>query len=125
MLRMTSTVNVPNPNVRILVNAEIRTIDRLVNRRSDFERSVRFRSFERSDFGVYSIKYSHLSEYRAFERPCSAFGHKFVSEIRTNRSDFGRFRSFELYLNRIESLCLKSERVRISDVYCTVVSNSD
>ena len=52
---------------------------------------------------------------------CSAFGfgRKKVSEIRTKRSDFGHFRSLELYLNRTESLCLKSERVQTSDVYCS------
>ena len=31
-----------------------------VYRRSDFGRSVRFMSFERSDFGVYSIKYTSI-----------------------------------------------------------------
>ena len=34
------------------------------------------------------------------------------------RSDFGRFRSFELYLNRTIGRCLKSECVWISDVDC-------
>ena len=36
-----STVNIRKPNVQISDEAEIRTIDRSVYRRSDFERSVR------------------------------------------------------------------------------------
>ena len=49
---------------------------------------------------------------------CSDFEQKFLSEIRTFsfgfQTDFIPNRNW----NRTDSLCLKSERVRISDVYC-------
>ena len=48
----------------------------------------------------------------------SDFRHKFVSEIRTFCLDFRQFCLFEQIYNRTEGDCLKSERVRISDVYC-------
>ena len=48
------------------------------------------------------------------------FSSKKVSEIRTICSDFRQFSKSEQIYNRTEVSCLKSERVRISDVYCTV-----
>ena len=43
-----------------------------------------------------------------------------MSEIQTNRSDFRHFSLFEAILNRTDTLCPKSEHVRISDVDYTV-----
>ena len=69
-------------------------------------------------FQTLYIKIPKMSEIRTFERHCSDFRHKFVSEIRTNLFGFQTDLEPNRNCNRTDSLCLKSKRVRISDVYC-------
>ena len=112
------TVNVRNPNVRYSDNAEIRTKTCSVNRRSDFEHSVlscivrtgysyRLQSIDRNPnvrTATFGFRTPELAQKRLkSEQICS---------------DFRRYTLFELYLNRTMDACLKSERVRILDVYC-------
>ena len=52
---------------------------------------------------------------------CSVFEQKFLSENRTKLFGFQTFYLFEVNWNRTMDACLKSESVRISDVYCKSV----
>ena len=57
-----------------------------------------FGSFKRSDFGVIgqlTYKLGQLTEIRTFERQCSDFEQKFLSEIRTNLFGFQTLHLFE------------------------------
>ena len=56
--------------LRVQSTSEIRTIDRLVNRHSDFERSVRLNG---RILAFYSINTGQLTEIQTLEQTCSDF----------------------------------------------------
>ena len=86
-----NTVNVRKPNVRFSDSAEIRKIDRSGIYRSDFKCS------NTSLFGFQTlyIRLGQLTEIRTFERQCSDYEQKFLSEIRTNLFGFQTLHLFE------------------------------
>ena len=121
--KVITTVNVRNPNVRISDSAEIRTFCDSVWSCSNKPNRTK-RSFGFQTHHIYMVYYMVCPKSERSNDCCSDFRHKFVSENRTILFGFQTFSHPNKDCNRTMDACLKSERVRISDVrfsdvYCT------
>ena len=106
------TVNVWNPNVRYSDNTEIRTKTFSVNRCSDFERSVLS--------CIVQTGYSYILQ--SIDQNSNVWTPELAQKrLKSEQicSDFRRYTLLEVNWNQMMDTCLKSERVRILDVYCS------